>query len=304
MRDCMMKRNDGADISYTVFDDVENPKAALQIIHGMAEHIARYEDFARFLNANGYIVYGEDHRGHGKTAGAIENVGTFGKAHAWDTVVEDNHALSRVIQTEHPELPLFVLGHSMGSMLLRTLLAKPHAAYQGAIIMGTAGDPGFAAKIGRLVINKEIRKHGEDAKSTAVDKLLFSSNNKKFKSGSPVAWLSRDEENCQKYMDDPYCGFIFDNRFYMDLLEGTLFINTREAFEAVDRDLPLLVISGAEDPVGKTGKGVRSVYDGFFKAGVRDVTLVLYDGARHEILNETNKDEVYADVLAWMEEHL
>lgn len=305
MRDCTIKQNDGAVLSYTVFDDVKNPKAALQIIHGMAEHIARYEDFARFLNKHGYIVYGEDHRGHGKTAGCIENLGTFGKADAWDTVVEDHEALSHIIKNECADLPLFILGHSMGSMLLRSLLAKPHEHYQGAIIMGTAGHPGFAVKIGKLVIHKEMRKNGKAAKSPKIDKLLFSSNNKKFKSSStPVDWLSRDLEICQKYVDDPYCGFVFDNRFYMDLLHGTLSINTRDAFESVDHKLPLLVISGAEDPVGKAGKGVKSVYDGFVRAGALDASLKLYPGARHEILNEINKDEVYQDILAWLESRL
>jgi len=301
MKENRMERPDGVSIYYKVWDDVSKPIGVLQIAHGMGEYIERYDPFARYLNHKGIIVYGNDHRGHGKTIGSTAELGSFGERNAWQKVVEDMQALSRLIRRNERNLPLVLLGHSMGSFLARTYIVKGQDSLEGVIIMGTGGKPGMIGKIGQMLIHREIRKHGWKDKSTQINKMVFGSNNKAIPNPkTSMDWLSRDEKQVELYIKDPYCGGQFDNGFYEDLLNGVLYVSNSKNLMTVPKALPLLLISGGEDPVGNRGKGVKQVEELLKSIGMKNVKTILYSGARHEILNEINRQEVFEDIFQWL----
>jgi alpha-beta hydrolase superfamily lysophospholipase len=282
-------------------DDAENIKGVLQISHGMAEHAKRYKYFAAFLTKNNYAVYANDHRGHGKTAGKIENLGFFSNENGWRKVVDDLKALSLHAKEKHPNKAFFVLGHSMGSFLMRDYISNPPLKLNGAIISATAGNPGLLGKVG-VFITRILLLFGSPTKQNKLmDSLSFGAYNNKFKPNrTKFDWLSRDDEQVDKYIDDPYCGFICSTLFFRDLLTGLLSVSKQSFIDLVAEDLPVLFFAGDNDPVGNFGKGVTEVRDKFKRAGVKDITLKLFSGGRHEMLNEINKDEVYVYVLDWL----
>ena len=276
-------------------------RAAVQLSHGMAEHAARYERFAKQLTAAGYAVYANDHRGHGKTAGSLENVGYLGDDHGWEKAVDDMHVLTGLIRKENKKAPIFLFGHSMGSFLSRQYAMLHGGELAGLILSGTGGDPGLLGKIGLFVAKREAAKKGKRTKSPFLDKLSFGAFNKAFKPNrTSFDWLSRDNDEVDKYVADPYCGDVFSAGFFCDMLGGLAFINDRNNIRKIPRDLPVYLFSGSLDPVGANTKGVRQVYNSYIGAGIRDVTYKFYEGGRHEMLNETNRDEVFADVIAWL----
>ena len=279
-------------------------KSILIINHGMAEHIRRYNDFALFLNDKGIAVWGEDHRGHGRTAGEESNLGYFADSGGWMKVVEDIRTLFLLIREENPDIPVFMMGHSMGSFLTRHYLSLyGDDRLAGAIISGTGYTPGTLASVGSLIANFEIRTKGPRNRSKVLDNMSFGSFNKPFKTegSSGFEWLSRDREQVQIYTRDPLCGFICTSGHFKDLFSGVKIINSLNAFQNTTDKLPLLMISGGRDPVGDNGRGVRKVYDLYRKTGERDITLHLLPEGRHECLNEINKTEVYNILSDWME---
>ncbi len=281
------------------------PKAVVQIAHGMAEHSARYERFAGVLTAAGYAVYANDHRGHGQTAGHLSRAGIFADRDGWATVVEDLYAVTRTIRDERPGLPIFLFGHSMGSMLSRTYAIKHGAELAGLVLSGTGGDPGMLGKVGQAVALVEARLRGKGTPSPLLDKLSFGTFNKPFEPArTKFDWLSRDPDEVDKYIEDPWCGFVCTAGFFQDLLHGISFINTDSQVARIPQGLPIYLFSGAEDPVGDKTKGVQQVADQFRRLGIKDVSVHFYPGARHEILNETNRDEVMADVVEWLDAHV
>ncbi len=281
------------------------PKAVVQISHGMAEHAARYEPFAEKLVDSGYIVYANDHRGHGKTAGSVDCLGFFAENNGWMRVVEDMNELTSLIRNAHPGLPVFLLGHSMGSFLLRTYMFQYGTRINGAIISGTAGSAGVLGDIGMLVANMEIKRKGLRGKSTLLHQLSFGGYNKAFKpTRTDFDWLSRDHAEVDKYSNDPFCGTVFTAGFYRDLLWGLKTIHKKENIGMIPKNLPILILSGDKDPVGKNGKGVSQVYQSLKNIGITNIQLTLYPGGRHEMLNETNRHEVYRDVINWMDQHV
>jgi alpha-beta hydrolase superfamily lysophospholipase len=280
-------------------------RAIVQIAHGMAEHAARYERLAKALCEAGIGVFANDHRGHGKTAGDMEAVGFFAEADGWDLVVGDMRQLTRIIREENPGVPVFLLGHSMGSFLSRTYITHYGSEVNGVILSGTGGDPGLLGKVGLLVARWEKWRRGPRTKSPLLNNLSFGGFNKAFKPNrTDFDWLSRDEAEVDKYVADPFCGGIFTAGFFVDLIGGINFIHGAEQIAKVPKDLPLLLFSGSLDPVGDNTKGVRQVYDGYKKAGITDVTVRFYDGGRHEMFNETNRDEVFGDVIQWIDERI
>ena len=280
------------------------PKAVVQVAHGMAEHAARYERLAQALTEAGYAVYAGDHRGHGQTASAADH-GYFADRDGWATVVEDVRAVTRFAQDEHPGLPVFLLGHSMGSFLARAYVIEDSRDLAGLVLSGTAGDPGLLGKVGAGVAATEARVRGRRHVSALLDKLTFGQYNAAFKPNrTDFDWLSRDDAEVDSYVADPLCGNTFTSGFFADLLGGLAGINDRRRVAHVRRDLPILLVAGDKDPVGDNGKGVRAVREQYASVGVADVTCTLYPGARHEIFNETNRDEVTADVIAWLDAHL
>ncbi|MFW5470661.1 alpha/beta hydrolase [Knoellia sp. CPCC 206435] len=276
----------------------------VQIVHGMAEHAARYERFAEALTGAGYAVYAHDQRGHGHTAAKADH-GIFADRDGWSTVVADVSTVTEFAQTEHPGLPVVLFGHSMGSFVSRAYAALHSARLAGLVLSGTGGNPGPLAAVGKAVAGVQSRVRGRRHQSGLMTKLTFGQYNAAFKPArTDFDWLSRDEAEVDKYVADPLCGNVFSAAFYADLLGGLQQINRSAAFAAVPRDLPVLVFSGSADPVGGGGKGVREVAEAYRSAGLSDVTLTIYPDARHEMLNETNRDEVTADVIAWLDAHL
>ncbi|MBF0226431.1 MAG: alpha/beta hydrolase [Desulfobacterales bacterium] len=286
-------------------DDKNAVKGVVQLSHGMAEHISRYGDFASFLAESNFAVFGNDHRGHGKTAGSLENVGFFAEENGWELVVDDMHLISKLIKKEYPNVPVFTLGHSMGSFLCRHFMILYGNEINGAILSGTSGDPGFLGTMGMGVAKLASFFKGKKALSPIMDALSFGSFNKGFKPAkTKFDWLSRDEASVQKYIDDPYCGGIFSSGFFQDMLRGIKFINKKENIAKIPKDLPIYIFSGEKCAVGKNTKGVMEVANSFINAGIKDVSHKIYKDARHEMLNETNKKEVYSDVLNWLNAHI
>ncbi len=280
------------------------PRAVVQIVHGMAEHAARYERFAEALTGAGYAVYAHDQRGHGQTAAEADH-GIFAERDGWSVVIADVRTVTEFAQAEHPGLPVVLFGHSMGSFVSRAYTALHGARLAGLVLSGTGGNPGPLAAVGKAVAGVQARVRGRRHQSGLMTKLTFGQYNARFKPArTEFDWLSRDEAEVDAYIADPLCGNVFSAAFYADLLGGLQQINRSAAFAAVPRDLPVLVFSGSADPVGAGGKGVREVAEAYRSAGVSDVTMRLYPDARHELLNETNRDEVTADILAWLDERL
>ncbi len=285
-------------------DESAAPVAVVQISHGMAEHCARYGRFAEALVEAGYAVYANDHRGHGETAGSLENIGYFADQNGHQLVVDDMLSLTRIIKKEHPGLPIFLFGHSMGSILSRSYIFSHADEIKGVILSGTAGDPGLLGRIGVLLTRWEIWRKGKKYRSPLLKKLSFGDSNKAFRPNrTEFDWLSRDEAEVDKYIADPYCGGTFTAGFFLDLLAVVNEVNDPQNIGKVPSDLPIYVISGDKDPVGKDGKGIIEVCKAFEKAGVREVVCKLYEDGRHEMLNETNREEVHRDVIDWLDRH-
>lgn len=279
-------------------------KAVVQIAHGMAEHSARYARLAQSLTDHGYAVYAHDHRGHGATASEADH-GYFADENGWDAVVADLRAVTRFAQEEQPGLPLFLLGHSMGSFLARTYVIEDSRDLAGLVLSGTGGDPGPLGKVGLAVARLEARLRGGRHVSPMLDKLTFGQFNAAFKPNrTGFDWLSRDEAEVDAYVADPLCGRTFTSGFFADLFGGIQRINDRKQVAGVRRDLPILLVAGDKDPVGDGGKGPRTVAEQYSSVGIVDVTCTLYPGAHHEIFNETNRDEVTQDVISWLDAHL
>ena len=278
------------------------PRAIVQIIHGIAEYIDRYDEFMSFLADNGIIAVGTDHLGHGKSIESEEQTGFFAYDNGWDYAVRDEEVLRLAMHENYPELPIIVFGHSMGSFMARTLLIRYPDAFNAAIISGT-GNQGAALVNGGLFMGNLVTGlNGAHHYSKFLNNLAFGSYNKIYDNPkTEYDWLSRDEANVQKYIDDPLCGFIPSCSLFRDMMTGVKFITNKKNLTAMNKDMPVYFMSGDMDPVGECGKGVQKAYNNFLEAGMKDVSIKLYPGGRHEMLNEINKDEVYTDILAWLD---
>ena len=286
-------------------DEDKEVRAAVQIVHGMAEHAGRYGEFADFLADNGFAVYADDHRGHGKTAGSLENIGFFAEENGWNLVVNDEIELTRIIRQENPGIPVFLLGHSMGTFIIRDYIFTQSDSVDGVILSGTSCDPGVMANLGKMIAKWQIKQNGFKAKSTLLDKLSFGKFNSYFKPNrTPFDWLSTNDENVDRYIADPYCGSVFSAGFFYDLIIGVKKVNLFENIEKISSSLPIFLISGEKDPVGNFTKGVLKVFNDYEKAKLNDVSYKFYTGFRHEILKETNRLEVYNDIAGWLNKHI
>jgi len=280
----------------------KKPKAVLQIAHGMAEHAGRYDAFAQALNKAGFVVYANDHRGHGKTAGSIEECGFFAEKNGWELVRDDMYELTKLIKKENKKVPIFLLGHSMGSFFTRSYLLKYADELKGAILSGTAGDPGLLGAIGKIIASIEKKIKGPKAKSHLMDKLSFGAFNNSFKPNrTEFDWLSTVDEEVDKYINDPYCGNIHTTSYFYQLLGALKELNNKKTIETMRKDLPIYIFSGAMCPVGTETRGVTEIFNKYVKAGIQDVSLKFYGQSRHETLNEWNKEEVYQDVINWLD---
>lgn len=279
---------------YEIWAPAASPRAAVQILHGMAEHIGRYERMAKALSAQGFLVAGRNHRGHGQGA---ERLGCFADRDGWDAILNDAREVSLDIKKRYPGTPFFVLGHSMGSFLAREYAMRYGNEMQGLILSGTGfyGRPLCAA--GRLMAKLSPKKKP----AGFVNNIAFAGNNKPFAPGrTGFEWLSRDENEVDKYVADPLCGFCFTGSAFADFFGGLLALTDESRLQSMPKDLPVYFMSGDHDPVGQMGAGVKKVAEQFRRAGMKDVTVKLYPGARHELFNEINRDEVTADLAAWL----
>jgi alpha-beta hydrolase superfamily lysophospholipase len=286
-------------------DDDTKISMAIQVVHGMAEHAARYSEFAGFLTKNGAVVYADDHRGHGRTAGSLDRVGFFAEKDGWNLVVNDEFELTQKIKKENPGLPVFLLGHSLGSSIVRDYIFEHGDYINGAVLSGPSCDPGILAVFGKLIAKWQIKQSGFKTKSPLLDNLSFGKFNSYFKPNrTAFDWLSTNEENVDRYITDPYCGSVFSAGFFYDLIYGVKKVNLFKNIIKIPKNLPILLISGEKDPVSDFTKGTMKVFNGYKKAGITDLNVKFYAGFRHEILNETNRSEVYKDIMDWLNTHL
>lgn len=274
------------------------PVAVVQIIHGIAEYVERYDDFARYLNRLGFLVVAEDHMGHGKS---INGEGIQGYFHGgWFTAVEDSYQLLQDTRKEFPDLPYVLFGHSMGSFMTRTILEKyPDSGISAAVICGTGWQPKAVLNTGIGVCRMVCKQQGEKKPSKILEKLVFSNYNKRVEHPrTSYDWLTRDSGIVDRYLADPFCGFTPTGGLMRELLTGIRY--EQENLSAMKKNLPVLFIAGGDDPVGNYGKGVLRSAEAFRKAGMLDVSCKIYPLGRHEILNEINREEVYQDISSWL----
>lgn len=277
-------------------------RAVVQIAHGMAEHIARYEPLAQALTDAGFAVCGHNHEGHG---GQGDIQGYFAQDNGWDVVVEDIFSVQCAARERLPDAKFALLGHSMGSFAAREFALRHAHTLSALVLSGTGWHPPMLCRLGGLAANLSCLFGQRDKPAPKVDKLAFSANNKQFEpSRTPFDWLSRDNAQVDKYIADPDCGFVFTGRGFSDLFHGLMMLSDTDRVLTLPKSLPIYMISGDNDPVGGNGKGVTTVYEQYKRADVWDVTLKLYPGARHELFNETNREEVISDLIAWLNAHM
>lgn len=275
----------------------------VQIAHGMAEHGARYAHVATELNRRGYAVYADDHRGHGLTAATEDDLGFFAEDRGWARVLDDLYRLNRRVTDDHPDVPVYLFGHSMGSFLAQQYLFTFPATIRGLVLSGTTRGQAPLLEAGAVVARTEIRRSGPTGRSEALMALAFGAYNKPFEPArTEFDWLSRDPDQVDAYIADPRCGFMCTNRLWLDLFSGLRVIRQPHRLESVPYEMPIYVFAGDQDPVGEAGKGVHRLLDAYADAGLHQVTSKLYPGGRHEMVNEVNRDEVIADLGTWLDD--
>ena len=277
----------------------ENPKGIVQIVHGMTEHIGRYDAFMTYLAENGLIVFGHDHLGHGRTAENETELGFFSEKDGDALICEDTFAFGKAVKKEYPDLPLILLGHSMGSFVVRQTVRLHPESCDALIIMGTGGKNPLSL-IGFIIASIICVLRGKKHISALIYNVAFSSYNQRTGKKNSFAWLTRDEKEIEKHDADPLCMFRFTVSAMRDLIKLQSRSNRKDWYEKLRKDLPIFLVSGAEDPVGKYGKGVEEVYSALLSKGCTDVIRKLYPDMRHEILNELDREIVYKDIFSFI----
>ena len=283
-------------------DDPGQVRCVLQIVHGMAEYVERYEEFAEFLVERGFIVTGDDHLGHGKSVGQDGKYGYFCGQDPATVVVRDVHRLKKMTEALYPQVPYVIMGHSMGSFITRNYMYRYGTGIEAAVVMGTGMQPKGTLMAAKAVARIQGLFCGSSHVSRLIDKLAFGAYNKKISEPrTGFDWLSRDDSRVERYIADPLCGFTFTVNGFATLFELVSRLYSRENLSRIPKGLPVLMVSGDADPVGDYGRGVRKAYDSLKTAGLENVTLKMYEGGRHELLNETNRREVMQDIYDWIE---
>lgn len=293
MKKLTIKGKDNFDIGIDLWDEVENPIGCVQISHGMAEHPDRYDDFAKFLNSNGFIVAADDHRGHRR--GAYNGVKGLVNGDSWNQTIDDLDCLCDYLKNTY-NLPILLFGHSYGSFLSQCFIERYSDKLVGCVLSGTSHMKNALTKTGKCVAGLMKTLQGGSKPGKLIDKLSFGEYNKPFlDQGQEFAWLSRDKEQVQKYIDDEDCGYVLCNDYYYYFLKGIQKLYGKDA-ESIRKDFPILIAVGSKDPVSSNAKNAYKLCDFYKKIGLNP-QMKVYEDARHEILNETNNKEVYNDIL-------
>ncbi len=283
--------------------DYGSIKGVVQISHGMAEYSNRYSRFALELCKAGYAVFISDHVGHGSSVENKEMLGFFGEENGEETFIDDLKALTDIAKSEYPNLPFFMLGHGMGSLIARKYTAKYGYLLDGVIYSGTSGE-NPALGVGILLANTMIKQNGPMHRSEVLDTIAFGSYNRKTQKRTECDWATRDEAEVDKFIADELCGYKYTVSGMKVLFTTLKQVTTRRWYNTIPLSMPIFLISGSKDPVGDYGKGVKEVYKNLKKTGHKNVSMKLYEEARHEILNEINRDEVYKDIIEWLDKNV
>ncbi len=285
--------------------DSGNVVAVVQIVHGMAEYVERYEELAKFLTDRNMVVTGEDHLGHGKTVPEGGIKGYFCEQDPATVVVRDVHRLKKMTQEEYPGVPYFILGHSMGSFILRNYISRYGTGIDGALILGSGFQTGGHLVLAKAVLALVTLCKGPKKESKLLDKMAFGKYNKQIsRPKTAYDWLSVNEENVAAYIADENCGFVFTVNGFKTLFALIAGAHKQENLDKIPKELPLYIASGGKDPVGDYGRGVKKVYEFYEEAGIKDITLQLYPEDRHEILHEPDREKVMTDIGEWLVNHL
>lgn len=297
-----LKSTDQTDIYVKKWaNETNHPKAIVQLSHGMVEHIERYTPFAEFLLSHNIFVFGNDHRGHGETGVEQGLLGYFSDADGFEKTKEDLYTVTKHIQHEYPDTPLLLFGHSMGSFLARRYIQTYSHEINGLILSGTGYFSSPEIKLGKALANRLPPKE----KSHLMNYLTIGNNNRAIKhKKSAFDWLTRDADAIQSYIEDPLSGFVPTARFFYDLMSGLEMIHSSQLNNGIRTDLPILLMSGDEDPVGKYGRGVLKTAHLLEDAGIESVMTMLFEHGRHEMLNEINNKEVFQFIYKWISQHL
>jgi alpha-beta hydrolase superfamily lysophospholipase len=291
----------GQEIFTRCWNAPQKPRGIIQIIHGMAEHAERYADFAGYMNSLGFSVYACDLRGHGNTGEMNHNFCDLDKD-GFNGIMEDQNLLSKLIRTRNPGVSLFVFGHSFGSFIAQEYIKYYGGKIAGVILSGSCMMGGPVIKIACGLASLSL-PFGKSRRNALLDKLSFGSYNKAISNpASKFAWISRDDEQVKKYDDDRFCGNVMSTNFYYCFFKGLIRLNRN--IGSIPKNLPVYLMSGDNDPVGQYGKGTAKLYEMYRAEGIADLQLKLYPGGRHEMINETNRQEVYQDIAAWLDKHL
>jgi alpha-beta hydrolase superfamily lysophospholipase len=283
-------------------------RAVAQLCHGMVEYIDRYDEFARYLCEKGFYVVGNDHLGHGKSVQCKSEYGYFSDRYGNACLIGDMHTLRQRSQKKYGDVPYFLIGHSMGSALSRQYMQIHGVGLQGVVLMGVTTDhAAFTFMTGRALCALMAVFRGWHYRSKLVENMAIGSYNRRFRPTQTRAdWVSSDQKRLEAYVKDPLCSFSFTVNAYYNMMKGMQKIRKKESVFMIPKDLPIVLMAGMDDPVGNFGKGVRKIYGIYKKAGIQDVTLRLYAGARHELLNEQiqTRERVFEDIYNWLEERI
>lgn len=304
MTDQWVEMRDGTKVYSRAYTQATNPKARVHIIHGLAEHSRRYDRFAKYLQSQGYVVTLHDQRGHGKTA--IENGNTYGylgQSATFDQLVDDTFEVNQAYQQQNPDLPLVLLGHSMGSFVARRYIQLYGSTLSGVVLSGTGSNSELTAHAAIALAAYREDKYPEEQPDELLNSLVFGNYSKQFPDEGEFSWLSRDTVSVSDYGEDEACGFVPTAQMFRVVLEGMNSIEAPEFLLNIPNELPILLISGTDDLVGNRAKGVWKVAKQFDKANQRQVTVQLFEGGRHEMLQETNYKQVYTTIVEWMKKH-